>query len=230
MSTTAEFAPYLAPGRFVDSDHPAVVAFAREHTRELSDPCERAVALYYAVRDGYRYDPYRIDLSDEGFLASTVTRVGSGFCVPKATLLAAACRAAGIPARLGFADVRNHLTSPRLHRQMGTDVFVYHGYAELWLARRWVKATPAFNLSLCEKAGVLPLEFDGHADSLFHPSDAGGRRHMEDPRDHGTHVDVPVEEIIAAWRAAYPSSSDWGHAELRDDFEREAVASLQHDS
>ena len=29
---------------------------------------------------------------------------------------------------------------------MGTDLFVYHGYAELFLDGKWVKATPAFNV------------------------------------------------------------------------------------
>lgn len=94
--------------------------------------------------------------------------------MPKAALLAALYRAGGIPARVGHADVRNHLTSPRLMELMGSDEFVYHGYTEMWIAGTWVKATPAFNLSLCEKVGMRPLDFDGFADSLFHPQDLSG--------------------------------------------------------
>ncbi|HSG87822.1 MAG TPA: transglutaminase-like domain-containing protein [Pseudomonadales bacterium] len=206
MSTAAEAGDGTrAPGRFVDSDAEAVRAFAARVTAGMADPVERAVALYHEVRDGFRYDPYDIDRSEAGFRASWVLEHGRGFCVNKATLLAAVGRAAGIPTRLGYADVRNHLTSARLRASMGTDIFTWHGYTELWLAGRWVKATPAFNLSLCEKTGVLPLEFDGRTDSVFHPFDAAGARHMEYIADHGTFDDVPYDRIMAAWAVHYGS-------------------------
>jgi len=166
----------LAPTPFIDSDHPLVVALAARATAGLSEPRQRAVALYDAVRDEVRYDPYRIEHSRAGFRASRCLETGQGFCITKAVLLAAAARAASIPARLGFADVRNHLTTAKLAQSMGTDLFVFHGYAELWLDGRWVKATPAFNLSLCEKFGVKPLAFDGASDSVFQPFDTGTGR------------------------------------------------------
>ncbi|MEE4361539.1 MAG: transglutaminase family protein [Pseudomonadales bacterium] len=218
---------YLAPGRFVDSDHPAVVAFAEETARGIADPRERAVALYYRVRDAFRYDPYGIDRSEAGFLASWVLAHGRSFCVPKATLLAAAARAVGIPARLGYADVRNHLTSAKLAASMGTDVFAWHGYTELALDGRWVKATPAFNLSLCEKTGVLPLEFDGREDSVFHPFTADGSRHMEYLVDHGTFADVPHAQMMAGWAEHYGSPKDDGSEQGPadpGDFEADAAA------
>src|SRR3546814_6199153 len=96
--------------------------------------------------------------------ASVVISRGYVFCVNKAILLAALARAEGIPARLGLADVKNHLATARLRAHMGTDVFFYHGFAELWLDGKWVKATPAFNIELCEKFRVLPLEFDGETE------------------------------------------------------------------
>ncbi|HOF51888.1 MAG TPA: transglutaminase-like domain-containing protein, partial [Rhodoferax sp.] len=120
----------------VNSDHPAVVAFAREHAQGATDR-ERAVALYYAVRDGFRYDPYSLDLTPKGMQASTVLETGLGWCVPKATLLTAVCRAAGIPARLGYADVRNHLSTERMRQSMQTDVFVWHGFSDIWLDGAW---------------------------------------------------------------------------------------------
>ncbi|MDB5840479.1 MAG: transglutaminase-like [Herminiimonas sp.] len=215
---------FLLPGQFVDSDHPAVVAFALHHAGQLETPREKAVALYHAVRDGLLYDPYRIDQSPAGYKASHCLEVGYGFCVTKAALLAAAGRAAGIPTRLGYADVRNHLTSARLRSMLGTDIFAFHGYTDMYLDGRWVKATPAFNLSLCEKAGILPLEFDGLSDSIFHPFDASGRRHMEYVRDRGVHADVPRDEIMAAWREIYPRSSGWGAVADEADFEKEAGA------
>ncbi len=194
---------FLAPTEFVDSEHPAVRAFAAEHARG-ADERERAVALYYAVRDGFRYDPYRIDLSRAGMRASTVLAAGYGWCVPKAGLLAAACRAAGLPARLGFADVRNHLSTQRMRETMATDIFTWHGFAEIWLEGHWVKATPAFNLSLCERFGLQPLEFDGREDSIYHPFDQSGQRHMEYLQDRGRFDDIPLDALAADFRARYP--------------------------
>lgn len=196
----------LAPTRLIDSDHPAVAAFAARHAAGADDRA-RAVALFLAVRDGFRYDPYRVDLTADGMKASAVLAGGYGWCVPKATLLAAACRAAGIPARVGYADVRNHLSTERMRQTMQTDVFVWHGYAEVWLDGRWRKATPAFNVDLCERFGLLPLDWDGCQDSLYHPFDRAGRQHMEYVRQRGSFDDVPLASIVESFRSTYPG---WG--------------------
>jgi transglutaminase-like putative cysteine protease len=204
MTTDRPLQQYLAPAEYVDSAAPGVAAFAREVVGAESDLPARTVRLYYAVRDEIVYTPY-CDFTDvETFRASACLSRGSGFCVAKAALLAAAARAAGISARIGFADVRNHLCTPRLRALMGTDTFVYHGYTDLYLEGRWVKATPAFDRGLCEKFGVRALEFDGRADSLFQPTDMAGRRHMEYLRDRGARADVPVAEIMAAFTQHYP--------------------------
>ena len=194
---------FLEPARYIDSAHPAVVAFSRKHASGKSS-LERAVSLYYGVRDGIRYNPFLDFSKEETFRASQCILAGEGFCVGKAALLAACARAEGIAARVGFADVKNHLTTPALRERMGTDLFVYHGYTELLLEGKWVKATPAFNVELCRRFKVKPLEFDGREDSIFHPYDAEDRRHMEYLRDHGSHADVPVPEIMQAFREAYP--------------------------
>jgi transglutaminase-like putative cysteine protease len=193
----------LRPTTLIDSDHPAVLAFAAGHSRG-NDERERAVALYYAVRDGFRYDPYRIDLSPQGMQASTVLERGHGWCVPKATLLAAACRAIGIPAKVGFADVRNHLSTERMRQVMQTDVFFWHGYTDILLGGTWRKATPAFNVELCSRFDLLPLEFDGTADSLYHPFDRHGHRHMEYVNQRGSFDDVPLAQITADFARLYP--------------------------
>jgi transglutaminase-like putative cysteine protease len=187
----------------VDSDHPAVRAFAERHGQGAT-PTERAVSLYYAVRDGFRYDPYRVDLGPDGMRASAVLDLGYGWCVTKAALLAAAARAAGIPARLGFADVRNHLSTERMRTTMATDVFVWHGYTELWLDGAWRKATPAFNVELCDRFGLLPLEFDGMHDSIYHPFDRAGNRHMEYLRERGSYADIPLDAVLEDFRRTYP--------------------------
>lgn len=193
----------LSPTTLIDSDHPAVVAFAREHASGADDRT-RAVALYYAVRDGFRYDPYRVDLSPQGMRASTVITSGFGWCVPKAALLAAAARAVGIPARVGYADVRNHLSTERMRQMMQTDLFIWHGYTDLWIDGAWRKATPAFNLALCERFDLLPLEFDGHDDSIYHPFDKAGNRHMEYVHQRGAFDDMPLDTIVADFVRTYP--------------------------
>ncbi len=208
---------YLQPGRYIDSSHPAVVRFAAEHGRGKSER-EKAVSLYYAVRDRIRYNPFVDVSSAEAFRASSVLAAGEGFCVGKAALLAAAARTAGIRARVGFADVKNHLTTPRLAEAMGTDLFVYHGYTELHLDGKWVKATPAFNLALCERFRVKPLEFDGIADSIFHPFDEDDRRHMEYVRDRGSFAEVPTAEIQRTFREMYPKFYGLGGAAAGESF------------
>jgi transglutaminase-like putative cysteine protease len=199
---------YLRPTFFIESEHSDVVAFARDHAAGAATPRERAVRLFNAVRDGIRYDPYTATMEPEVFKASVTLRRGSTFCVPKAILLAAAARAEGIPSRLRFADVRNHLSTERLRRAMRTDVFAFHGLTELWLDGRWVKATPTFNLSLCERFGVRPLEFDGEHDATLHPFDRDGRRHMEYLRDRGSYADLPLDEMLRGLREVYPHLFD----------------------
>ena len=201
--TTAPTPAHLRATALIDSDAPSIQTFAAQHARGATDR-ERAVALYLAVRDSFRYDPYRIDLSPQGMTASTVLANGYGWCVPKATLLTAVARAAGIPARLGFADVRNHMSTERMRETMKTDLFIWHGYTELWLEGAWRKATPAFNIELCEKFGLLPLDFDGVHDSIYHAFDKAGNRHMEYVNERGAFDDLPLDRLVADFHATYP--------------------------
>ncbi len=208
---------FLEPARYIDSGHPAVVSFSKKNAVG-KNPLARAVSLYYAVRDGIRYNPFLDYSREETFQASQCIAAGEGFCVGKAALLAACARADGIAARVGFADVKNHLTTPALRERMGSDLFVYHGYAELLLEGKWVKATPAFNIELCRRFKVKPLEFDGIEDSIFHPFDEQDRRHMEYLRDRGSHADVPAAEIMRVFREMYPAFYGLGRKTARERF------------
>ncbi len=222
MNTTTPPDRALAPTALIDSDHPAVAAFAREHARGATER-ERAVALYLAVRDRFRYDPYRLDLRPEAMRASSVLAVGHGWCVTKAALLAAACRAAGIGARVGYADVRNHLSTERMRQVMKTDVFFWHGYTDVRVEGRWWKATPAFNIELTERFGLLPLDWDGASDSIYHPFDKSGQRHMEYLNQHGAFDDMPLERIVADFERHYPWMRIPG-ADLKDaDFDADVA-------
>lgn len=194
---------WLTPTWFIDSQHPRVVDFAREAVGDRYDETERAVALFEAVRDGFRYDPYSSDRSPDSYRASQVVQSSANWCIPKSVLLAAAARSQSIPARLGFADVRNHLSSEKLTEQMGTDLFIWHGYVELLLGDRWFKVSSAFNIELCRKFGVKVLAFDGTEDALFHPFDEAGNRHMEYVNQRGAFDDLPLDQIHADFDELY---------------------------
>ncbi|MBW2094713.1 MAG: transglutaminase domain-containing protein [Deltaproteobacteria bacterium] len=194
---------YLEPTSILDSDHPDVRDYAHRIADKEKSDREKAIKLFYAVRDGIWYDPYCPFYLPEHYRASNVLRSGRGYCVCKAGLLCALARVFKIPSRVGFADVRNHLTTRQLMDFMGSDLFVYHGYTELFLEGKWVKATPAFNRELCEKHKVAPLEFNGRDDALLQPYNLEKEQFMEYVASHGTYADIPVKAIVAAWEDAY---------------------------
>lgn len=195
LTASTEFLDYrTAPVQeFIDS----VVEDRRDDKQRL------AVRLYYAVRDDIFYETYGVDLSRAGLKASNVATHKQGFCLHKSVLYAACCRAVGIPARLHYGNVRNHLASERLREHVGGDIF-FHGLTAVHLNGKWVKATPVFNKLLCRLYGMKPLEFDGTADSLYHPFDEQGHRSMEFLVDHGSFADVPYEFVMENMRRNHP--------------------------
>ena len=202
--TRNELQQYLAPSAIIDSDQQQVAAYARTQTRDAGDdPISKAVALYYAVRDNIWYTPYYPFYLPEHYRASNVLQSGKGYCVSKASLLCALGRACDIPCRVGFADVKNHLATRQLLDYLGSDLFVYHGFVEFYLDAKWVKATPAFNAALCQRHQTVPLEFNGHEDSVFQAYNREQKRFMEYVNDHGVFSDIPVDAIVTAWRKTY---------------------------
>jgi transglutaminase-like putative cysteine protease len=195
---------HLAATAYIDVAHPSVRAFAERAVAESATEGERIARLFTAVRDEIRYDPYLLSHEPRDYVASNVISRGAAYCIPKAVVLTATARSLGIPARLGFSDVKNHLQSPKLAERMGTDIFVFHGYSELYVDGAWRKATPAFNAELCERFGVPPLTFDGSADALLHPFAADGSAYMEYVRDRGVHADLPLASILEVLAAEYP--------------------------
>ena len=195
---------WLAATEFIDHEHPAVREFVASRVGAGDTAKDKALNLYYAVRDDIRYDPYSASMRREALRASTTAIGRVGYCVPKALLYTACLRAIGIPARPGFADVKNHLSTAKLTRLMGTDIFAWHGYVSLRLDGKWVKATPAFNFEMCRRFGVLPLDFDGEHDSQMHPYNSSNQRHMEYVKQRGEFDDLPYEELVADMVRMYP--------------------------
>ncbi|MBX3521637.1 MAG: transglutaminase domain-containing protein [Xanthobacteraceae bacterium] len=204
MKYATEIDVYLSPAEYVDSDHEAIIDFAERTTFGERAAQGKLQAIYNAVRDDILYNPYLDFTSPETFRASSVLKKGVGYCVGKASLFAAACRALDIPARLGFADVRNHLATPRLLETMSTNLFVWHGYVECLVEGKWIKASPTFNATLCRKLGVEPLPFDGTNHALLHEFDGTNARFMEYEVDHGHYFDVPTKFLIGMIGRVYP--------------------------
>jgi transglutaminase-like putative cysteine protease len=194
---------YLRPSPTIDSDNEAVKQKAMDLTKGKETVEDKAKSLFYWVRDNIKYNPLVPVEIFEDYKASKTLKRGEGFCVEKAAVLAAFARTVGIPARLHLADIQNYLVSERLFKVMGTNLFSYHGYTELYIGGKWVKATPAFDLKMCQENRIIPVEFDGKNDAIFPSHNMDGKLHIEYIADHGHRVDVPVDEILAAWLKHY---------------------------
>src|SRR5215203_2803245 len=195
---------YLQPTEFLDFDQKSVREFAEKNTTGAKNETEKAVALYGAVRDGFQYNPYVIDLRREGLRASDLLTRNRGYCVEKAVLLAASARAVGVPSRLSFYIVRNHIATERLERALKKNYLVFHGAAEIFLDEKWVKATPAFNKKLCDFLRVDAIEFDGKNDAIFQEYDRNGNVFMEYLHDYGAFDDMPYQMFLDELDKHYP--------------------------
>ncbi len=203
---------YLDSTFYIDSQSQVVSSLAKEITANHKDPIERAISIYYWTRDKIVYDPYSSFSSNEEiftesykerYKASTIIEIKRGWCVQKACVLAALARALKIPSRLRFADIRNYCVPQKLKDQMGTNFFIFHGYTELFLDKKWVKATPAFNVELCEKFNLPPVEFDGVRDAVLAEKTSDGRKYIEYVNDRGTYSDFPFETILETLSSYY---------------------------
>lgn len=198
----------LAQTRFFDIGDQELIKYAEIKTAAFGTAAEKAIALYYAVRDEVLYDPYQCLLTPEQFCASQILACRQGFCMSKALLLATLARCIGIPSLIGFADVLNHLATPKMEKILKNDLY-FHGYAALYLNGKWLKVSPAFNISMCEKFDSRPLEFDGKSDALLHQYDMKNRLHMEYLTDYGAATDLPYQQVIDELWFRFPEMMDF---------------------
>jgi transglutaminase-like putative cysteine protease len=199
---------YLRPTAFIDSDSPEVIAYAHSKANANMTDREKVVALYYAVRDDISYDPYQIILSPDAISGGLTLKRKSGYCIEKSLLLAACGRVFGIPSRLGFSIVQNHISSEKFVKMLRSDKFVFHGYNEFLLDGNWVKCTPAFNKTLCERFGTTPLEFDGVHDSIFQEFSPDGKLYMKYIHEYGQFDDLPYDLFVSELKVHYPHLFD----------------------
>lgn len=198
---------YLQPTEFLDFDKKRVYEKAFEITKDLKTDKEKAVALFYWVRNTLKYNAYSYYPKIRANLKASVTmRRKNGFCMSKAVTLSALARSIGIPARIHMVDIINHKISQRFKDMMGTNAFHCHAYSELYLDGKWVKAAPVFDVKTCEKGKFFPMvEFDGEHDALFAPYDTEGNIFVEYIGDWGIYSDVPIEKIVEIFTEKYPT-------------------------
>ena len=194
---------YLQPTYFINSDSKIIINQARKIVQNEKENKEKAIKLFYWVRDEIRYDPYTFSALKRDYKATKILERGKGWCVQKAILLTALGRAAGIPSRLHFADIRNHQITPKLKKEMGTDLFIFHGYNEFFLNNKWVKATCAFNKELGEKFNHKTVEFDGETDAILPEFTLDGKKHIEYIKDRGVTADLPLKKIFEVFTNIY---------------------------
>jgi transglutaminase-like putative cysteine protease len=193
-----ELEKFLEPTFYLDCDSEAVKKKSQDIIRGILTPRDRAVRIFYAVRDGIKYTIYGKRSLPEHFRASAILSAGEGYCVQKAILLVALSRAASIPARLRFAAIKSHLTSKEMLEKRGSNLFPYHGYTDLYIEGSWFKAAPTFDLVSCRNGGLRPVEFDGRHDALLPPTTLDDRPHIEYVEDRGFFEDVPFDAIMKA--------------------------------
>ncbi len=196
---------YLLPSEFFDFNKKSVMNKAIEITDGLKSQKEKAIALFYWVRDEIKYNmALFVPKVKNYFIASKTIRRGEGFCVSKSILLSTLARAVGIPARIHLVDLINHLVSQKVIDFMGTNVMYVHGYSEFYLNGKWVKLTPSFDQQTAIRGRFLPMvEFDGENDAVFPPYDVNGNKFGEYVGDRGVHADLPLDEIDQIFQEKY---------------------------
>jgi len=191
----SEMGHYLRATLTIEADHKKIIETVTNVTRGCVSDEEKAVKLFYFVRDSIRYNIYMISVFIEDFKASRILEWGKAYCVQKAVLLTALGRAAGIPSRLVFARIRNHKLPAHILEMMGTNTFPRHGYNQFFLNGRWVSAAATFDKVLCEKNGLPTVEFDGKTDAILPEKDLKGAPYIEYIEKFSPKEDLPFDWI-----------------------------------
>jgi len=198
MSETETF---LRSTEIIDYDTKSVGDKARELASGLETDRDKAVALYYFVRDQVRHNAYAPLYDVTLYKASVVLENANGICQQKAVLLSALARAVGIPARIGFVDVHDHQLSETFKQMIGgVNVFPLHGFAELLVDGKWLHVSPAYDIATCKRNGFVPVEFDGLSDAKDSTHTESGEPHMEHIRYHGPYEDFPWDHIQSYYK------------------------------
>jgi len=195
---------YLKTSYIINWKNPCILSDVSKIIKDIpdNDDVQKAIKLFYYVRDNFRYK-VTLDFTSPNILKATTTlKQGYGHCVKKAILLTAFGRAAGVPTRLHFVDLKNHLLRPEWIEKLGEKI-IYHGFVEFYLNEKWVKASPAYDKELCIRHNYYITEFNGKDDALFKSTDISGNQFMDYIKDHGTFAKVPYIRMVTTWFKYY---------------------------
>ena len=195
---------YLSKTYYLDYTDKSIQSIVNQYKTSQLSKQEIAIDLYYKIRDGWRYNPYRISFVKEHYQSSFIANKTDGHCIEKSILLISCLRALDIPARLHLAKVKNHIGVEKFKEKFGSDEITPHGMVDIYLNNKWVKVSPAFNKELCDKLNVHVLDFDGENDSLFQEFDKSGNTFMHYLEDYGSFADVPLDFIANNFKENYP--------------------------
>ena len=107
QNTIGDLTPYLTSSNNCPVTNPTIVALSTQLTDGLTNPMDKATAIYNYVRDTISYSYYY----DTKYGAVTTLNLETGNCVDQSHLLIALYRASGLPARYvhgtcSFSDER----------------------------------------------------------------------------------------------------------------------------
>jgi transglutaminase-like putative cysteine protease len=160
---------FLKPSRFINSNHPKIRRTAQELTVPARSLNDSAKALYEFVRDSYT------DARCTSYVASDILRRGGNLCYQRSILLAALCRAVGIPSRLHLQKIT--IKSYRDSDGKTREITFAHGITGMFLNGRWQLYEAVGNKAKWRdwtgteaSNSVMPLPFTADNDCLFQPS------------------------------------------------------------
>jgi len=183
------------PAYCIDSDAPNIQEKAAQLTARLSDPRDKARRLFDYVRDEIRYNFAPAVHERRDFRASHVLQLGHGFCMQKAALFAALCRASDIPARIGFQNLVDYKIVGPFLELMGNNVLSPHGINAIYLEGRWIQVDCTLDSGLVNRKNYRLVEFDGHHDALLPETDRAGNPHFNIRKQYAFYNDTPLFAI-----------------------------------
>lgn len=164
---------YLAVTEMCDHDNPWLMKIAGEIVNRADTPAEKAIHVFYYVRDRVRFS-----IAYSRSTASQTLKRGYGDCVSKTNVHIALLRAQGIPARLRKAKVESvtlhHLIADFVYKRMPPTAS--HFWPECFLNEKWISCEAFLDKPLYEgmlkkglisKEQVRTIDWDGDSDLIM---------------------------------------------------------------
>ncbi len=172
MEADSDVKDYLAVTELCDHDNPWLLELAEEIVDAAGTNTERAIHIFYYVRDQVRFS-----IAYSRSKASKTLKRGYGDCVSKTNVQVALLRAVGIPARFRKAKVESvtlhHLISDFVYKQMPPTAS--HFWPECFLTGKWISCEAFLDKPLYEgmlrkglitKKQVARIDWDGKTDLI----------------------------------------------------------------